>query len=66
MELDNDILTEREKHHVRMSLIKKVKNPPSQVLEWQGLARDVLCWHKTCSKTGGTRNMLNTKGLRHA
>lgn len=26
MELDNDILTEREKHHVRMSLIKKVKN----------------------------------------
>ncbi len=27
MDLDNDILTEREKHHVRMSLIKKVKNP---------------------------------------
>ena len=31
MDLDNDTLTEREKHHVRMSLIKKVKNPQTRM-----------------------------------
>jgi hypothetical protein len=31
MDLNDDTLTEREKHHVRMSLIKKVKNPKTRM-----------------------------------
>lgn len=31
MDLDDDTLTEREKHHVRISLIRKVKNPKTRM-----------------------------------